>query len=106
MHRPTMPNRDTFLRKPPAFSTSSGAMRIRNIGVGALAILILVSGSGCKKSETNGSTQSEGAKVPTGPLATLHWIGMTRLAADPNAAGFLKIWRLPESDKLKSQTLD
>ena len=31
---------------------------------------------------------------------------MTRVAADPNGAGFLKIWRLPESANLKAQTLD
>ena len=37
---------------------------------------------------------------------TLHWLGLKQISADTNAAPFLKVWRLPQTTALVSQTLD
>lgn len=97
-----------FLLKPPRFSTRSRAMYIRNIGIYAFAIVILALGNGCKKSEQSQSQAVSASKPPAEnePVATVHWLGMKRLATERNAAGFLKKWRLPETDALVAQTLD
>ena len=69
---------------------------------------IFALGNGCKKSEPSESQTGGSANqpVPSNPVATVHWIGMKRLAKETNAAGVLKILRLPETEKLKAQTLD
>ena len=36
----------------------------------------------------------------------LHWLGLKSVAADTNAAQFLKVWQLPQTTALVSQTLD
>lgn len=36
----------------------------------------------------------------------LHWVGLDHLRADPRAGFFLRLWDLPESRRLESQTLD
>jgi hypothetical protein len=83
-------------------------MGMRNIEMCWLALLLLVLGNGCKKSEAGNSDAGSATKPPSqnDPVATIHWLGMKRLSGDTNAAGFLKIWGLPETEKLKAQTLD
>src|ERR1035437_10225057 len=39
-------------------------------------------------------------------MARVHWLGMTRIAADTNAVRFMTLWDLPESAALEAQTLD
>ena len=93
------------MRRPAVFSTSSAAMRIRNASIYALGLLLFASVAGCGKSDT--STSASNSKAPSNePIATVHWIGSRHLEALANAAGFLKIWRLPESERLRAQTLD
>jgi hypothetical protein len=79
-------------------------MHNRSSGFFVFAMLILALGGGCSKSGSNDSAGKQPGQ--SGPAAAIHWIGMGRVAADTNAAGFLKIWRLPESERLKAQTLD
>ncbi|HEY5915650.1 MAG TPA: hypothetical protein VJA21_34120 [Verrucomicrobiae bacterium] len=87
-------------------------MRIRQCGLGLLAGLITL-GGGCRKStpEDKASqpvkTQSAPAKpVPPESAARVHWLGMKRLLAETNAAGFKALWELPETSALLSQTLN
>ena len=80
-------------------------MIIRNGGICVLGLFVFALGSGCKKSDSSDSTAGR-AKQSDIPAATIYWVGMSRLATDTNAAGFLNIWRLPETQRLKAQTLD
>lgn len=97
-----------FLRRSPGFSTSSGAMCIRISLLSALSLLGLALASGCGKSNSDGARGNSGQRVVSAnePVATIHWLGAQQLAAQPSAAGFLKIWRLPETERLKDQILD
>lgn len=97
-----------FLRNGLRFSTSSGAMSIRKSGIWVIGGLILILGGGCKKSDATDPAAGNVAKpaAQNTPAATIHWIGMGRLITDTNAAGFLKVWGLPETERLKAQTLD
>ena len=40
------------------------------------------------------------------PVFHLHWLGQKRIAAETNAVGFMTVWKLPESQRLETQTLD
>jgi len=66
-------------------------------------LILLVLSVGCKPSQAN---PSDSAGSPTDPVFTGHWAGIKELATNTSAAGFMKIWRLPETEVLKSQTLD
>jgi hypothetical protein len=68
-------------------------------------LLMLVCGfmAGCKPSQ---ATPPESGASLNDPVVTTHWVGIKHLSRDPSAAGFLKFWRLPESERLKMQTLD
>jgi hypothetical protein len=86
-------------------------MAMNRLVLGLLAALLVALGGGCGK-----STPDEGAAgrqpLPLKPqpsaevVARAHWIGMKQLAAESNAASFLKVWNLPETAKLERQTLD
>lgn len=82
-------------------------MFISKCGIGFLGILVLALAGGCNKSDSNVS--ATGAAKQTGanlPVATVHWRGLSQLANDTNAANFVKLWRMPETERLKAQTLD
>lgn len=80
-------------------------MRITAVCTLVCACLLL--GNGCEKSGNTSSSNSTRKKPDlNSPIATIHWLGMDRIAKQTNATGFLRIWRLAESEKLKSQTLD
>ena len=87
---------------------TSAAMRMKYLGLGLLAALILPLGGGCNKSasdtEAKQKAESRNQKSPT--LARVHWLGKDRIAAETNAARFLSLWNLPESARLEMQTLD
>jgi hypothetical protein len=68
---------------------------------------------GCKKSSTEQTGATPTAKPPPSQaaataetVARIHWLGKRRLATETNAAAFMSIWALPESQKLEAQTLD
>lgn len=78
-----------------------------------LAALIITLGCGCEKTNSAPSTVADPA-APSSPPTTItveacariHWLGMKRLAAETNAASFVEVWNLPESERLVAQTLD
>lgn len=86
-------------------------MGMRRVTCGSLAALLVAVGGGCGKSSPGGK---EAGRQPTNlnpqpiteVVARIHWVGMKQLAAETNAASFLKVWNLPETAKLQKQTLD
>jgi hypothetical protein len=89
-------------------------MRMRNLGLGSLAALVLVWGAGCKKSpseagqrpssSTNAPATAADAASPT--LARVHWLGKKHLAAHATSSYLLNAWNLPQAARLEAQTLD
>ena len=68
------------------------------------ALLFFVAlGGGCKKSAPGPALM---LPTPVDTIARIHWLGMKRLAADTNAANFMTLLDLPESQTLATQTLD
>jgi hypothetical protein len=91
------------LRNAVASGTRLRAMDLRRIELALSALLIVVSGAGCKKS---GPVAGAPSASSAGTVARIHWLGKKQLAAGTNAAALLDIWNLPESAKLEAQTLD
>jgi hypothetical protein len=83
-------------------------MCIKNMGQGAMGLVLMALLAGCGKSESASSSagNSQNQQVQNDPVLSLHWAGMKRLSVEPSAAGFMRIWRLPETEKLKARTLD
>ena len=99
------------LRRVLRFSKTSPAMAMRSFVLGSLAALLAALGGGCGKSTPDGGAADRQPlplkpQPPAGIVARMHWIGMKQLAAEANAASFLKVWNLPETAKLERQTLD
>jgi hypothetical protein len=69
-------------------------------------------GSGCKKPEASGTVALTPASRPiplaqaTQTIARIHWVGLKQLALETNAASWMELWKLPESLKLETRTLD
>ena len=71
--------------------------------------LLALCGGGCNKSGNpaqSGSNQQPATSNQQPTTLRLHWLGMKRLALDTTAANFVSLWNMPESVKLKNQTLD
>jgi hypothetical protein len=87
-------------------------MRLKYVGLGLLAALFLAAGGGCNKpaeksgQPTAGKQKAESEKQKSPIVARVHWLGKDRIAADTNSARFMSLWKLPESARLESQTLD
>lgn len=62
---------------------------------------------GCSQSSPS-PEPSPDSPSPTSqsPAFRLHWLGKKKLAGEASATNFMAIWKLPESEKLESQTLD
>ena len=87
-------------------------MFIRSIG-SLLALLAALSlTGGCKPAATPEKPKPGGPERPkpatpvAETVARLHWLGARRLATETNATYFMGLWSLPESQRLKEQTLD
>ena len=78
----------------------------RSLGLGLLAALVGGLGGGCKKSAPTPLLLPQAPPPPVETVASIHWLGKQRLAADTNAASLMAIWNLPESKALEAQTLD
>jgi hypothetical protein len=50
--------------------------------------------------------QTGAAPASSEVVAHVHWLGKKRIAADTNADGFMKIWNLPETAMLETQTIN
>ena len=99
------------LRRALHFSKTSPAMAMRSLVLGSLAALLVALGGGCGKSTPDaGAAGRQPLPLKSQPaaeiIARVHWIGMKQLAAETNAASFLRMWNLPETAKLERQTLD
>jgi len=75
-----------------------------------LIVIPLVALFGCEK-KISPAPDVAARSVPAAPPAMeatvrIHWLGSGRISQDQNAAGLMKIWDMPESVKLKTQTLD
>lgn len=86
-------------------------MLVRIMNFCLVAVCILGVGSGCRKSPTTQSAEAPSAQPPQPTpqlesVARIHWLGKKRLAANTNAASFMSIWNMPESQRLEAQTLD
>ena len=87
-------------------------MYTRSFGLALVGALLLGLTGGCKKSAPGEGTSNEtqplqGQKGPPRDLvASLHWLGIKRVGLDTNSAHFMPVWNLPETAKLKDQTLD
>jgi hypothetical protein len=76
--------------------------RMRIAGLAALVGVICI---GCNKAvETQPLVVPYSTAAQT--VARIHWLGMKQIAAQTNAAAFMKIWNEPESARLEAQTLD
>jgi hypothetical protein len=89
-------------------------MRMKSLGLGLLATLILATGGGCKKSpEEAGKPQSPGNgqpstinSQPSTTIARVHWLGKKQIAAQKTSGYVMSLWNMPEAARLESQTLD
>jgi hypothetical protein len=81
----------------------------RSLNLCLVVALLFASQVGCKKPSQN-SPEPQAAQahaIPkTDSVLTLHWLGLKQLQADANSGSFMKVWNLPESQKLEIQTLD
>jgi hypothetical protein len=102
------------LRNGVRFFKTSRAMRMKSLGLGLLATLILATGGGCKKSpEEAGKPQSPGNgqpstinSQPSTTIAQVHWLGKKQIAAQKTSGYVMSLWDMPEAARLESQTLD
>ncbi len=77
---------------------------MKNIAWGLVGALLLV--GGCKRSASEANPHASPPPQAPQTIARVHWLGMTGIAADTNAARFMTLWDLPESAALEAQTLD
>ena len=68
-------------------------------------VLLLVLGCSQSSSPPEPSPNSPSLSAES-PAFRLYWQGKKRLAGEANATNFMAIWKMPESEKLESQTLD
>jgi hypothetical protein len=47
-----------------------------------------------------------GAVTVSSPVVQIHWLGLKQIGTETNAVRFMSLWNLPESEKLRAQTLD
>jgi len=77
-----------------------------------ILVLFCAIGAACGGCNKPGSLEeTSGPKRPLPPSTSpnvlrVHWLGKKAISAETNAAGFMKIWNLPESARLEAQTLD
>lgn len=73
---------------------------------GLLAVAGLLSGCGKTAAPQAPSSAPAESANPKSESLKLHWLGKKQLATDTNAAQVLDLWKLPESVRLETQTLD
>jgi hypothetical protein len=73
---------------------------------GLLLAVVVCFASGCGQEKKSSLPAAMTPSAASRPVLALHWIGKTRLAQDTNAAYQMEIWKMPESVRLETQTLD
>jgi hypothetical protein len=85
-------------------------MGIRRIGLILFATVFLLAGCRQRQSAENVPSAPPPPQKPAPPamqtIARVDWSGIRQLSSETDAAHFMEIWNLPESQKLKQQTLD
>ncbi|MEJ0089550.1 MAG: hypothetical protein WDM80_07375 [Limisphaerales bacterium] len=67
-------------------------------------VLLLASGSGCKKNKSVAPSSLPTALSPD-TAASIHWLGKHELGYEATAFFFMRIWNLPQAVQLEKQTL-
>ena len=80
-------------------------MHFRPFFVALFAALLFASASGCWKSEPPAPVLAPTVLSPD-TVASVHWVGKRRLELEAGAFFFCRVWSLPETARLQSQTLD
>lgn len=80
-------------------------MNIRHTLLGILVAWSLTAVAGCKKTNSVETPPSPPALSPE-TVARIHWLGKKQLGLDAGAYYLSRIWGLPETLRLQSQTLD
>jgi hypothetical protein len=70
-----------------------------------LAIFIFAFGNGCQKSESRPAALPPTVLSPD-TAASVHWVGKHHLDLEADAYFFSRVWSLPETTRLQSQTFD
>jgi hypothetical protein len=68
-----------------------------------LTALLLASGIGCQKSESNAVAPP--TVLASGTAASVHWLGKRQLGYEATAFFFMRVWNRPESARLEKQAL-
>jgi hypothetical protein len=68
-------------------------------------VFLLASGTGCQKSESPAPPASPTVLSPD-TIASVHWVGKRRLDLDADAYYLSRVWSLPQTARLQSQTFD
>jgi hypothetical protein len=79
-------------------------MHIRPAIFTLLTLLVLASGSGCKKSEFRPAPVAPTVVSPD-TVASVHWFGKKRVGITFEAYFFSRIWQQPQTTQLERQTL-
>ena len=80
-------------------------MFIRPAIFALFAALVLLSGSGCQKPKSAALVVAPTVLSPD-TIASVHWVGKRRLDLDADAYYLSRVWLLPETARLQSQTFD
>jgi len=78
-------------------------MSTRHVRLVFFAAIIVLAGCRPKQSAQNAPSLSP---APRQTVAWAHWMGMKEISSGTDAASLMRIWNLPESQKLELQTLD
>ena len=70
-----------------------------------LTAFLCVSGTGCRKSDAPAPAAPPTVLSPD-TIASVHWVGKRRLDLDADAYYLSRVWSLPETERLQSQTFD
>lgn len=71
----------------------------------ALCLVCFFIGSGCRKPDSSPPKPTPTTLAPD-TIASVHWVGKHRIDLEADAYYFSRIWSLPETARLQSQTFD
>lgn len=75
-------------------------------------ILLLLLATGCKKNPSSATSNPSRTDIvrpmaiEKDVIASIHWLGKKQISAQPDSAGLMNIWKLPESSQLEAHILD
>lgn len=95
----------------PRFGKNRRIIHMRRFEFMLFAAIVLLTGCRPAQSANNAPPPPTPDSNPLSPgpmptVARIHWLGMNQLAGQTNAASLMAVWNLPETGRLKQQTLD